>query len=342
MRAVLLTGFGSYEKLEYRQDVPVPTPAAEEVLIRVGACAVNNTDIWTREGAYGANRESAWQGGGIEFPRIQGADMVGRIEEVGDAVSPRRVGERVIVNPSIYGGGGEGLFGATYIASERDGGFAEFACVPSRNALTIDSPLSDAELATFITSYLTAEHMLARAQLNAGETVLITGASGGVGSALVQLAKIRGARTIAVVGRGKEQRLRSFGVDCVVLRDERNYADAIKAVLGSVSVDVVADVVAGDRVQEVLDLLRVGGRYVTAGAIAGPMVTLDWRRLYLRHLSILGATMGTQRDFERVIGHVASGRLKPLLAATYGLDRLVEAQKAFKERRHFGKLVIVP
>jgi len=342
MRAMLLTGFGGYEQLHYRPDVPVPAPGGDEVLVEVAACGVNNTDIWTREGAYGTGTRSGWRGGAFGFPRIQGADIVGRIAAVGAGVPRDRLGARVMVNPTLYAGAGDGLFEAAFIGSERDGGFAEFACVPDSNAHAIDSGLSDPELATFMTAYLTAEHMLNRATVTADETVLVTGASGGVGSALVQLARLRGARVVAVIGKGKEGPLEKLGVDGVIFRGETDFRSALEGQLSSSTVDVVADVVGGEQAPRVIDLLRAGGRYVTAGAIAGPMVTIDWRTIYLRHLTLFGSTVGTQRESRRIVDYIASGRLTPLLAGVYPLEQLVQAQKAFKEKSHFGKLVIVP
>ena len=347
MRAMLLTGYGGFDKLQYRDDVPIPTPGKGEVLIQVAACGVNNTDVWTREGAYGAKEQSAWQGSAFEFPRVQGADIVGRSVALGEGVEAFRLGERVMVNPTLYGDTGQadhgqsGLFNASYIGSERDGGFAEFACVPQQNAHAIQSSLSDAELATFMTSYLTAQHMLNRAALQAGESILVTGASGGVGSALVQLARVRGARVIAVIGRGKEQHLAGLGVDGFVFRDEADLAGAIQKQWPANHVDVIADIVGGAQVAHLLDILRVGGRYVTAGAIAGPMVTLDWRKVYLKHLTLLGATMGTQEESKQIVALVTSGQLNPLLSATYPLENLVQAQQDFKNKTHFGKLAIV-
>ena len=249
---------------------------------------------------------------------------------------------RVMVNPTLYAAGENGLFAATYIGSERDGGFAEFVCVPNQNAHQIDSPLTDQQLATYMTSYLTAEHMLNRAELTANETVLVTGASGGVGSALIELARIRGAQVIAVIGKGKEGDLEQLGVDTVIFREELNCLESIQIQLPLSSVDVVADIVGGDHVSLLLELLRPGGRYVTAGAVAGPMITLDWRRLYLKHLTILGSTMGTQEESRQIVRYVASGRLKPLLAGSYPLEQLAQAQQDFKKKAHFGKLVVVP
>ncbi len=341
MRAMLLTGFGGPEKLVYRTDVAIPAPKPGEVLVQVGACGVNNTDIWTREGAYGADEQSGWQGGSFQFPRIQGADTVGRIVEVGHGVVKDRLGDRVMVNPAIYPAGNDALFQATYLGSEFDGGFAEYVCAPSVNAHAIESQLSDAQLATFMTSYLTAEHMLNRADVKVGETVLVTGASGGVGSALVQLALIRGASVVAVIGKGKESHLAEYGVAGVLFRDAPHLAVSLQQQTGRNTVDVVADIVGGQSVATLLDLLRMGGRYVTAGAIAGADVTLDWRKLYLKHLTLLGSTMGTQDEAKRIVAYVAAGKLKPLLSATYPLEQLVQAQLDFKRKMYFGKLAIV-
>lgn len=340
MQAYVLTGFGSYDKLELRDNVPVPTAQAHEVLIKVSACGINNTDIWTREGAYGASEEAGWQGGGFSFPRIQGADAVGHIVAVGQAVDSARIGQRVMVNPSIYAHTAQPLFDATYVGSEHDGGFAQYMAVPSSNALLINSPYSDAELATFMIAYQTAEHMLDKAQVNSQDVVLVTGASGGVGSALVQLALIRGAHVIVQVGKGKEQPLLDLGVAGVLYRDEMATPELIKAKFPGLTVTVVADIVAGSQVPALLECLAVGGRYVTAGAIAGPMVTLDWRKVYLKHLSILGATMGSAKHAQAIVQYIENGQLKPLLAKAYPLAQLVQAQKDFKEKAFFGKLVV--
>jgi len=345
MRAVVLVGHGGPEKLEYREDVPDPEPAAGEVVIRVGAAALNNTDIWTREGAYGAQRGQGaprgWRGEPLVFPRIQGADIAGRIEAVGRDVSPERIGERVLVDNALYTGDGEGLFDGGIIGSERDGGFAELVAVPAENAHRIESELSDAELASFPTAYVTAERMLNRARLAAGETVLVTGASGGVGTGLVQLAKIRGATVIAVVGPGKEDRVSEIGADAVIMRDE-DLAPAVQQALAGAPLDVVADVVGGEQVRALLELLRPGGRYVVAGAIAGPLVTVDLRTIYLKQLDVLGSTMGNRDEFAALVRHIESGRLRPLVWATYALAELTRAQADFASKGFVGKLVVIP
>ena len=345
MKGVLLTGFGGFDKLEYREDLPVPVPAAGEVLVKVGACGVNNTDVWTREGAYGNavddEAQSGWRGGEFQFPRIQGADIVGRIVAVGESVAESRINERVMVNPTLYEGENEeGLYNAGLIGSERDGGFAEFATVPAENAIVIASDLTDAELATFMVSCLTAEHMLNRGRVSRSDRVLVTGASGGVGSALVQLAKRRGAQVIAVVGKGKEHQVQSIGADLVIKRGAEISAGLQD--LGLESVDVVVDIVAGPQATALLDVLCPGGRFVIAGAIAGPLTEIDWRKVYLKHLEILGSTMGTTKEAEDLVRYIASTEIKPVLAKIYPLSEIVKAQKSFLEKQFFGKLALVP
>ncbi|MCH8925119.1 MAG: alcohol dehydrogenase family protein [Proteobacteria bacterium] len=346
MRAVLLTGHGGPERLDYREDVAEPEPGAGEVLIAVGAAAINNTDIWTREGAYGSADDpaavSGWRREPMAFPRIQGADVAGRIVAVGAGVPETRIGERVIVNPVLYSELGDGLVGMGYLGSERDGGFAEFVAVPAANALAIESDLGDAELASFPTAYLTAEGMLDRARVAAGETLLVTGASGGVGSALVQLARARDARVVALAGRGKEARLRDLGAELVLTRQAGDPVAQLGAALGRAAVDVVADVVAGPLFPALLNALKPKGRYVTCGAIAGPLVSLDLRTLYLRHLELIGSTLGTRDQFARLVALIAAGRVVPLVAATYPLSEIAAAQAAFKEKAFFGKLVLLP
>ena len=345
MRAVLLVGHGGPEKLEYREDVPDPKPAAGEVLIRVGAAALNNTDVWTREGAYAAEHQhgvlQGWRREPLIFPRIQGADIAGRIDAVGPDVSRARIGERVLVDSALYAGDGDGLLDAGIIGSERDGGFAELVVVPSENAHRIESDLSDAELASFPTAYVTAERMLNRARLAAGETVLVTGASGGVGTGLVQLAKLRGATVIGVVGRGKEDLVSQIGADAVVTRDE-DLTSSVERALAGARLDVVADVVGGEQVRTLLELLRPGGRYVVAGAIAGPLVTVDLRAIYLKQLDVLGSTMGNRDEFAALVRHIESGRLRPLVWATYPLAELGRAKADFGSKSFFGKLVVIP
>lgn len=348
MKAVLLTGHGGPERLVYRDDVAVPEPAPGEVLVEVAACGMNNTDIWVREGAYGTEEDpravSSWRRGAptLTFPRIQGADTVGRIAAVGAGVAATRIGERVMVDFSIYNSAGDSLAEIDYIGHGRDGGYAEYMVAPAENAHRVATTLSDAELATFCCAYLTGEHMLDRARVAAGERVLVTGASGGVGSGLVQLCRARGAVPYALVGGGKEAAVAAIGAEAVLTRGAGDLVAAVHAATGGKPIDVVADLVAGPLFNDLLRVLRPEGRYVTAGAIGGPVVQLDLRTMYLKHLELHGSSQGTRGAFRRIVRYIEEGRIKPLLAGTFRLSELRRAQTEFMAKRFVGKLVVIP
>ena len=349
MRAVLLTGNGGFDKLELRSDVPVPSAGPGEVLIEIGAAGVNNTDVNTRIGWYskavaeatetgGASgiagaEDDGWAGTAFQFPRIQGADACGRIVAVGAGVDPARTGERVLVEPVFCGAG---QFDAIYFGSEVDGAFADYACVPSAHAHSVQSSLSDVELASFPCAYSAAENMLTRIALAKGEHVLITGASGGVGSAAVQLAKRRGAEVTAMAGSDKTDAVRALGADHVIPRD----AD-LTALFGPEHFDAAVDIVGGAGFASILNCLKRGGRCGVAGAISGPVVDLDLRTLYLKDLRLLGCTILESEVFPNLIGYIERGEIKPVVAATFPLAGIVAAQEAFLTKRHVGKIVLV-
>ncbi|MGD2101780.1 MAG: alcohol dehydrogenase family protein [Acidimicrobiia bacterium] len=330
MRAVVLTGHGGPEVLEFRDDVPVPEPGPGEVLVEVSACGMNNTDINTRVGWYGGG---SW-GGGLEFPRIQGADPVGRIVAVGHGVAEEMVGRRVLIDGWLRG---ERLEEARYLGSEVDGGFAEYVAVPVTNAHPIETPLSDVELASFPCSYATAEYMLHRAGVREDHWVLVTGASGGVGGALIQLARRRGARVIALTSQAKIDAIE--GAEVVLDREASDLAASIRSVSDG-GVDVFADVVGGDLFATLLETVRRGGHYTAAGAIAGPIVSLDLRVLYLHDLTMHGATVLPPEVFSNLVGYIERGDIRPIVAATYPLKRIHEAQEAFVAKKHVGAIVI--
>ena len=350
MRAVVLTGNGGFDKLELRDDVPVPMPGPSEVLIRIGAAGVNNTDINTRIGWYskavaeateagGASgiagaEDDGWSGAAFQFPRIQGADACGRIVAVGEGVERARVGERVLVEPVFRGAT---QFDAIYFGSEVDGAFADYSRAPSAYAHRVESTLSDAELASFPCAYSAAENMLTRIALTAGERVLITGASGGVGSAAVQLAKRRGAQVTAMAGADKAEAVRALGADKVIPRDVD-----LASLFGPEHFDAAVDIVGGAQFASILNSLKRGGRYGVAGAISGPIVDLDLRTLYLKDLRLLGCTILEPEVFPNLITYIERGEIKPLVAATFPLAGIVAAQEAFLTKRHVGKIVLVP
>ena len=220
--------------------------------------------------------------------------------------------------------------------SECDGAFAQYARAPARETHRVDCDWLDAELASIPCAYSTAEGMLHRAGVGA-ERVLVTGASGGVGSAAVQLAKRRGAEVLAVASSAKAHEVAALGADRVL---DRN-ADLV-AELGQESVDVVVDLVAGPGWPPLLDLVRRGGRYVTAGAIAGPLVEFDVRTLYLKDLTLFGCTFQEDEVFANLVGYIERGEIRPVVAKTFPLDQIVAAQEAFLSKRFTGKLVLIP
>lgn len=342
MQAAVLTGHGGPACIQVVDDHPRPAAGPGEVLIRVGAASINNTDVWSREGAYSADpeRPEGWRGVPLEFPRIQGGDVAGTIETVGDGVSEDRIGQRVLVNALLYSEGGN-LLDAALLGSERDGGFAEYVTVPAANAHPVPGRLSDAELATFPIAYLTALHMLNRARVEAGERVVVTGASGGVGTALVALAATRGAQVTAVSSRAKFDYVTALGASACLERSHDMTPELVRAAARGAP-DVVADVVGGEMFAPMFEALTPGGRFVIAGAIAGARVTLDLRRLYLPHRELIGSTMGTQAEFAELVELIKAGRLEPQLAGTWPLSRIHDAQRAFADKRFGGKLVLIP
>ena len=339
MRGVLLTGHGDLDKLEVHNNIPVPRPGPREVLIRVVAAGVNNTDINTRTGWYsqkdGPSEDASWTGAPIHFPRIQGADVCGRIVAVGEEVGTGRIDERVLIEPCLWEANGQELERPWYFGSECDGGFAEYTVVASRHAYRIESALSDAELASFPCSYSAAENLLTRSKVGAGDRVLVTGASGGVGSASIQLAKARGARVIAVTSPEKSAGVLSLGSDRILTRD-----DSVIETLGRDCIDVVVDLVAGKQWPELLDALRPGGRYAVAGAIGGPLVELDIRTLYLKDLSLLGCTVLEREVFSNLIKRIEGDKIFPVVAKTFPLEQIANAQTAFMSKQHIGKIVL--
>lgn len=353
MKAVVTIGNGGYDKLQYR-DVPVPVPGPGEVLLQVLAAGVNNTEINTRLGWYSATvtadtaatalaqdaHATAKEDGGwnaaTPFPFIQGTDCCGRVVALAPDCDARLIGSRVLVRPCMRPDG-FGSMNNIWMASDFDGAFAQFVKVPASEVFAVHSDWSDVELGSIPCAYGTAENMLHRARVGQGEHVLIAGASGGVGSAAVQLAKRRGARVSAIVGKSKMQQVQAIGADQVIDRQ-----DDIVSLLGEDSVDVVIDNVAGPAFGDLLKVLKRGGRYASSGAIGGPLVTLDMRTFYLKDLTLIGCTAWDEPVFPNLIGYIERGELRPLVAKTFPLEQIVQAQREFLEKAHVGKFVLIP
>ncbi|WP_030726421.1 zinc-binding dehydrogenase [Streptomyces sp. NRRL F-2890] len=343
MRAVRITRHGGPEVLE-PTEVPVPAPREGEVLVRVGAVALNNTDLWTREGAYGRPDDpgalSGWRGP-IDFPRIQGADVAGHVVAVGTGAPRDLVGRRVVLDPAIYDTEGPDANPVGLMGSERDGGYAEYVTAPVKRVHDVtESPLTDEQLATLPTAYGTALGMIERGRLREGDTALVSGASGGVGIALVQIARARGARVIAISSGTKIDAVREAGAHDVIDR-----AGDITAQLRAAApqgIDVALDVVAGELVAEGLPLLREGGRWVIAGALGGYGVAFDVRRLYLHNAQVIGSAMHTPAHFDLLMDLARRAEVQPVIAASFTLEQAAQAQEELSRRGHVGKIVMRP
>lgn len=350
MKAVVTMGNGGYDKLVYR-DVPIPVPGPGEVLVRVLAAGVNNTEINTRLGWYSSEITSSTReattaspversdGGwnaATPFPFIQGTDCCGRVVSAQEEAGKALVGRRILIRPCMRPEGFASMDNI-WMASDFDGAFAQYVKVPASEVFPVNCDWTDEELATIPCAYGTAENMLHRARLARGEHVLVTGASGGVGSATVQLARRRGATVTAVAGRDKMEAVRALGCDRVICRDE----DPVQA-LGEESVDLVVDNVAGAGFGAMIKLLKRGGRYVSSGAIAGPMVRFDVRDFYLKDLTLIGCTAWDEPVFPNLVSYIERGEIRPLLAGVFPLQNIVAAQREFLEKRHVGKFVLVP
>jgi len=340
---VRIAEHGGPEVLEQAR-VPVPAPQAGEVLVEVGAVALNNTDLWTRQGAYGRPGDpralSGWRGP-VGFPRIQGADVAGRVVAVGTDVDEGLVGRRVVVDPALYDTEGSDANPVGLMGSERDGGYAEYVTAPAQRAHDVtESPLTDDQLATLPTAYGTALGMIERGRLHKGETVLVSGASGGVGLALVQIARARGAKVLAISSGAKIGAVRAAGAHEVIDRG-RDIAQQVRTVAPE-GVDAALDVVAGDLVSDGLPLLREGGRWVVAGALGGYDVTFDVRRLYLHNTQMIGSSMHTPTHFELLMDLARRGDVQPVIAATFPLEEATRAQEELARREHVGKILLHP
>ena len=353
MMAVVTKGNGGYDMLHYRE-VPMPDPGPGEVLINVRAAGVNNTEINTRLGWYSssvtgstesfsddqqADAEHKTDGGWDKvtpFPFIQGTDCCGVVDGVHPGEDDSLVGRRVLVRACMRTQGFDSLE-TVWMASDFDGAFAQYVKVPASEVFAVDCDWSDAELATIPCAYATSENMLHRARTGDNDVVLVTGASGGVGSATVQLAKRRGAEVIAVCGEDKMDRVREIGADRVLSRRED-----LVSILGGRSVDVVIDNVAGPGFPAMLKLLKKGGRYASSGAIAGPMVDRDMRDFYLKDINMIGCTAWDEPVFPNLVRYIEAGEIKPLLEKSFPLEDIAEAQRQFLEKTHVGNFVLIP
>lgn len=361
MAAQLLTGHGGIDKLEYREDVATPVPQPGEVLVRVTATAKNNTDRKAREGLYPVqeqNEMASFAIGGaptLQFPRIQGADVVGRIVAVGEGVSTNRIGERGLLDFNLYPDARRGLnLTPDYYGHGADGGFAEYVAVPSAQFHTVENAeLADAELASLgMCSYQTALHMLRVAAVSADEHVLVTGGSGGVGTALIQLCRLLGATPHVLSQAQKADALRALGAETVIDRGNLDhFADQVAALTGGRPIDAVMDLVGGTLTDRFIDAMTFDmkrrnsyPRLSIAGASGGNVSEIMWTRIYLYQVQIFGVSHGTREEAEQLVNWIRNGELRPVLHGTFKLSELHAAENYFVDRgsNYLGKIVIVP
>ena len=357
MFGFVLTGHGGFEKLVWKEDLPLPQLRDGEVLIKVSACGLNNTDINTRIGWYSKtfqtetnepsddtstlDKDASWGGNPLNFPRIQGADIVGIVHDAKIENPNQIIGKRVLVEPWIRREKNSDRFQVEgFIGSELDGGFAEFVKIPKSAAHEINSNLTDGELATFPTSSITAENMLDRARVQSGDIVLITGSSGGVGTALIQLSNRRGATTIAITSHAKAKELEKVNPNHVITPNEGDIGLQIMDLTDGVGVSVVADVVGGKNCTKLIGLLSRGGRFVCSGAIGGSFIHLDLRILYLNDLTMVGATVVPQNLFAKLVRYIELDEISPILAKTFPLRELHQAQEYFLNKTHIGNVIV--
>lgn len=338
MSGVQLTGHGGPEALVWRDDIPLPRPGPGEVLVRVLAAGVNMTDINTRVGWYGAGKSggegrAAGYAGAMGFPRIQGGDLCGRVVALGSGVTETVIGARVTCSTCQPEPEPGNPMAISVIGSEYDGAFAQYCVVPARYLYDVSvSALSDIEIGAMPCAYGTAFNLISRSRIAVGERVLVTGASGGVGLAAVQLALLRGADVTGQCSMGKSHVVRAAG-GAVLDRD---------AVPRARSYDVVIDVVGGAGWQDRLESLAPGGRYATSGAVGGPMVTGDLRTVYLNDLTIFGCTNQPREVFAGLVTIINAARIRPVISRIYPLRDIARAQADLVAGTYPGKLVLIP
>ncbi len=336
MRAVVIRKHGGPDVLEYEADYPDPRPAAGEVLIRVGATSLNFHDLFTRRGMPGIK---------VPLPCIAGIDFAGEIVELGKGVEGWRPGERVLVDPLdrvTFGG---------LIGEMRPGGLAEFCAVPTHHLVRLPHDVSFEDASCLPVAYGTAMRMMMTiGRIKAGERVLILGASGGVGTCCVQLAKNAGCMTIACASSpAKLKRLKALGADDVIDYTKEDFVKAIYARHGKPhrrtfdgGVDVVVNFTGGDTWVPSLRALHRQGRLLTCGATAGFDPKEDIRYIWTFELQVLGSNGWTREELVALIEMVRAGEIKPVVDRVLPLDRAAEAFALLEDRAAFGKVVIKP
>ncbi|HZO22461.1 MAG TPA: zinc-binding dehydrogenase [Steroidobacteraceae bacterium] len=336
MRAVLTVSHGGREALQYRNDVPNPQPDAAEALVCVAATSVNYHDIFTRRGMPGVR---------ISLPVIAGSDIAGTVLAAGPRADAAWVGKRVLIDPVLRQSDRIGMLGETL-----PGGRAELIAVAQSMLVELPEEVSFEQAASLPLAYGTAHRMMVtRGEVKAGERVLVLGASGGVGVACVQIAKLLGAEVIACASsEAKLQRLREIGADHVINYREQPFQEAIKSlcgkprVSGAGGVDVAVNFTGGDTLLPTQKCVKLGGRILCCGATAGFNLQLDARYWWTFEQTLIGSDGWMKEDLERLLALVASGRLRPVIDRILPLEQTAEGERLLEDREVFGKVVLKP
>src|ERR1700687_321009 len=338
MKAVRIHQFGGPEVLMY-EDVPDPQPRKDQVLVRVKACSLNHLDVWVRKGLPG-----------VKLPHILGSDMAGEVAEVGGYVSGSTVGQRVLVAPMHFCGHCVKCLAGlqnqcrefTVLGNAVDGGNCELIAVPAANLIPIPDTLDFNQAASVPLVFVTAWHMLVGlAAVRPGQTVLVLGASSGVGIAAIQIAKLFQCRVITTAGdEAKLEKGRALGADYGINHYQQKISEEVRKITNKEGVDIVIEHVGAATWDESLRSLKSGGKLVTCGATTGPNVGLDLRHLFARQLSLLGSYMGPMGELHEVLRHGLSGRLKPVVDRLFPLSEIRAAHEYLEKSQMFGKIVL--
>jgi NADPH:quinone reductase-like Zn-dependent oxidoreductase len=340
--AVVLRAHGGPEVLLHER-LPMPVAGPGEVRVKIAAVALNHMDLWVRRGGPAFH---------LEYPHRLGCDIAGTIDALGPGVTGVEVGARVVVQPGLSCGlcaaclGGRDNLCRQYriLGENAQGGYAEAIVVPRVNIAPAPANLSDPEAASVILPFLTAWQMVVhKARVAPGDTVLVHGAGAGVGVAAVQIAKLHGARVIATVGSdAKIEPARALGADEVINYRTADFGAEVRKLTAKRGVDAVIEHVGGATFTASIRAVRNGGRIVTCGATSGFTPEVDLRHIFFRQIEILGSTMGSKADLLSVLGHVAAGRLRPVVHAVLLLAQAADAHRMLEERAAFGKVVLTP
>ena len=329
MKAVVIREHGDADKL-LLEEVPVPEPKADEVRVRLKAAGLNHLDLWVRRGIEGVP---------YPLPIIPGCDGAGIVDVVGEAAHGVEAGAEVVLAPGL---GHPLQHGYGILGETRDGTNAEFIVVPCENVLPKPQNLTFEEAAAFPLAFLTAWAMLVRrAQVQPGEWVVVHAAGSGVGSAAVQIAKLLGCNVIATAStEDKRRKALALGADEALPYED--FAREVRRITSKRGADVVFEHVGPATWEGSVRCLGRGGRIVTCGGTSGHEITFDVRALFFKSLSFLGSTMGTLEELKTVVGHVAEGRLKPVVDRVFRLEEIQDAHRHLADRAAFGKVVVVP